>query len=197
MPINKATIDLITEFEGFVGKWYPDPAHGWKVPTCCYGHTDVAGEPKYAATKDKLFTLAEGREILARDLAPVERTVRSYVKVPLNDNQLGALVSFTFNLGGGNFAKSTLLKKINAKDFAGAAKEFGRWNRAGGKVLAGLTRRRAAEAKLFAAEAFSGPGPLPPSSDPVPHVPGTQPQVQRGNWLSALIQIILSLFKRG
>jgi lysozyme len=195
MPLNKATIDLITDFEGFVGKWYPDPAHGWKVPTCCYGHTDAAGEPKYATTKDKLFTRAEGAEILARDLAPVERVVRSYVKVPLNDNQLGALVSFTFNLGGSNFAKSTLLKKVNARDFTGAAKEFARWNRAAGKVLPGLTRRRAAEAKLFLAEAFSGQGPLPPSTDPVPEVPGTQPHVARSNWLVALISAIIEIIK--
>lgn len=195
MPVNKATIDLITEFEGFVGKWYPDPAHGWAVPTCCYGHTDAAGDPKFAATKDKKFTVAEGREILAKDLEPVIRAVRSRVKVPLNDNQIGALVSFTFNLGSGNFAKSTLLKKVNAGDFAGAAKEFPRWNRAAGKVLKGLVRRRAAEQALFLSEAFSGPGPLPPSPDPIPDVPGTQPQVNNLNWLTALIAIIVNFLK--
>ncbi len=195
MPVNKATIDLVTEFEGFVGKWYPDPAHGWKVPTCCYGHTDAAGAPKFADTKDRQFTVAEGREILADDLEPVVRAVRSRVKVPLNDNQIGALVSFTFNLGSGNFSKSTLLKKVNAGDFAGAANEFLKWNKAAGKVLKGLTRRREAERTLFLSEAFSGPGPLPPSTEPVPHVPGTQPQVNDAGWLLAIVQFIISLFQ--
>jgi len=148
--VNPATIDLICSFEGFVDHWYPDPALGWKVPTCCYGHTDAAGEPKYAATKAKKFTKKEGQAILASDLKPVMAAVSKAVKVPVTDNQFGALVSFTYNLGGSNFLKSTLLKKVNAEDFAGAAKEFGRWNTAGGKVLAGLTKRRASEAALFA-----------------------------------------------
>jgi lysozyme len=147
--VNDATLNLITLFEGFVPNWYPDPAHGWKVPTCCYGHTDAAGEPKYAATKAKRFTKTEGRAILAKDLGSVEATVKRLVKVPLDANQLGALVSFTFNLGEGNLTRSSLLKKLNAKDYHGAANEFGKWVRAGGKVLKGLVRRRAAEAALF------------------------------------------------
>jgi lysozyme len=77
------------------------------------------------------------------------RDVDSLVKVSLNDNQYAAIVSFAFNLGVGNLKQSTLLKKLNAGDFAGAANEFAKWNKAGGKVLAGLTRRRAAEAELF------------------------------------------------
>ncbi len=77
------------------------------------------------------------------------KTVQGLVKVPLDANQLGALVSFTFNCGEGNLRKSTLLKKLNKKDYHGAAMEFAKWNRAGGKVLKGLTRRRAAETKLL------------------------------------------------
>jgi lysozyme len=149
MAVNDATLNLITLFEGFVPNWYPDPAHGWKVPTCCYGHTDAAGEPKYAATKAKRFTKADGRAILARDLVGYEAAVKRLVKVPLDANQLGALVSFTFNLGEGNLSRSSLLRKLNAKDYHGAANEFGKWTRAGGKVLKGLVRRRAAEAALF------------------------------------------------
>lgn len=149
MTVNKATIALITEFEGFVPNWYPDPAHGWKVPTCCYGHTDMAGEPKYADTKDKKFTKAEGAEILLRDLKKYESYVAQFISAPLNANQYGALTSFTFNLGPGNLEKSTLRKKINALDYEGASKEFSKWNKAEGKVLPGLTRRRTAEAALF------------------------------------------------
>lgn len=160
MAVNDATIRLITEFEGFVPNWYPDSAHGWKVPTCCYGHTDAAGEPKYAATKDKKFTKQEGMEILRRDLGQYENAVHRAVKVPLNANQFGALVSFTYNLGEGNLAKSTLVKKLNAGDYEGASREFSKWNKAGGKVLAGLTRRREAERQLFVA-----PGAVKPLPD--------------------------------
>ena len=147
--VNDATLKLITEFEGFVPNWYPDPAHGWKVPTVAYGHTDAAGEPKYAATKSKTFTVAEGLEMLRHDLGQYEASVKKYVKVPLNDNQLGSLVSFTYNLGAANLASSTLIRKLNAGDYDGAAAEFARWNRANGKIMAGLTRRRLAEAALF------------------------------------------------
>ncbi|MCY1305462.1 Lysozyme RrrD [compost metagenome] len=71
------------------------------------------------------------------------------MRVPLSQGQFDALASFVFNLGSGNLQCSTLLRKLNAKDYAGAADEFPRWNKAGGKVLAGLTRRRAAERALF------------------------------------------------
>lgn len=181
MPeLNDASIKLITEFEGFVPNWYPDPAHGWKVPTCCYGHTDAAGEPKYAATKDKTFTKEEGMTILRRDLRRYSNAVDRLVKVPLNANQYGALTSFTYNLGEGNFGSSTLLKKLNAGDYVGAANEFKRWNKAGGKVLAGLTRRRAAEAALFSTPAsgpipVSGIGGSPSSVEVTKPAPGAGP----------------------
>ena len=79
----------------------------------------------------------------------LKRAVRRLVTVPLTHYQYDALVSFCYNCGEGNLAKSTLLKKVNASDFAGAAAEFIKWNKGGGKVLAGLTRRRKSEALLF------------------------------------------------
>ena len=78
-----------------------------------------------------------------------EEAVRRLVKVPLTANQFDALVSFCYNCGEGNLAKSTLLKRVNAGDHDGAATEFHKWNKAGGKVLAGLTRRRASESLLY------------------------------------------------
>lgn len=149
MAVNAAALALIKNAEGFVDHWYPDPAHGWKVPTCCYGHTDAAGDPKYAATKGKRFTEAEASAILLKDLERYEQDVRELVKVPLNENQHGALTSFDYNLGRGNLAKSTLLKKLNKGDYAGAAKEFGKWVNAAGKPLPGLVKRREAERLLF------------------------------------------------
>jgi lysozyme len=78
-----------------------------------------------------------------------ERDVRKAVRVPLTDYQFDALVSFTFNVGSGALNKSTLLKHVNNGDFADAAREFKKWNKAGGKELKGLTRRRNSEAIVF------------------------------------------------
>jgi lysozyme len=80
------------------------------------------------------------------------------VTAPLSDGQFAALASFAFNLGGGNLAKSTLLKKLNAGDYAGAAEEFGRWVKSGGQTLPGLVARRAAETALFKGGAAGEPG---------------------------------------
>lgn len=181
MPVvNDAALDLICEFEGFVGHWYADPAHGWKVPTCCYGHTDAAGEPKYAATKNKKFTKAEGRLILERDLATYAAHVRKSVHVPLTGNQFGALTSLCYNVGPSNFMNSTLVKKLNAGDYEGAADQFKRWNRAAGKILKGLVRRRAAEADLFRSGADTPAAPETPASEPQ-------------SWIAALLQFIASI----
>lgn len=184
--LDQSAVDLIKECEGFVDHWYPDPAHGWKVPTCCYGHTDAAGEPTYAATKGKQFTRAEGEAILRADLAPVAKTVLSLLTIPVNPYQFGALVSFTYNLGVGNFTDSTLRKKLNAGDFAGAAKEFARWNKAGGKVLKGLTRRRAAEAALFSRVGAPVPADRPKPASGAP----------TGLWATIIAFLISLLPKR-
>lgn len=185
MAVNKAALDLICEAEGFVDHWYPDPAHGWDVPTCCYGHTDAAGEPKYRDTKHKRFAPAEGRAILLRDLEQYEAVVRKAIRVATNENQIGALVSFTYNLGPSNFLQSTLLKKLNAGDYDGAAAEFGRWTRAKGKVLQGLVKRRAAEAALFAKPDDSKPVTLP------------TPEPRKGGWLILALVSAAALIATG
>lgn len=164
MQTNAAALALIKEFEGFVPRWYRDPVGVW---TCCYGHTDAAGSPKYATSSHMTFTEAEGAAILARDLGRYEADVTRLVNVPLNENQFGALVSFTYNLGAGNLASSTLLRKLNAGDYAGAAGEFGKWVKAGGKTLPGLVRRRAAERALFE-KPVSVLRPIPKPAQPVP-----------------------------
>lgn len=140
MKTSAAGLDLIKGFEGFRAKAYVCPAG---VLTIGYGHTgkDVKS--------GQVITEQRGVELLAQDVGRFERAVDRLVKVPLAQNQYDALVSFTYNVGEGNLQSSTLLKKLNAKDYAGAAEQFDRWNRGGGKVLAGLVRRRAAERKMF------------------------------------------------
>lgn len=138
--IGKAGLDLIKSFEGWKDTAYICPAG---VLTIGWGSTGPHVKPGMKITQER------GEALLRADLSRFEAAVTRLVTVPISQNQYDALVSFAFNLGEGNLAKSTLLKRVNARDFAGAANEFGKWNRAGGVVLAGLTRRRAAEAALF------------------------------------------------
>lgn len=113
------------------------------VLTIGVGHTGPDVKPGMRITQPQSDAL------LIADLAKFEKAVARNVKVALNQNQFDALVSFTYNLGEGNLRSSMLLKRVNAGDMVGAAAEFGKWNKAGGRVLAGLTKRRAAEAALF------------------------------------------------
>jgi len=139
---SNAGLDLIKSFEGFSAKAYPDPAHGWNVPTIGYGTT--AG-----VKMGDTITKERAEELLREDVKRFEDQVLRLVKVPLTQGQLDALVSFTYNLGAANLGNSTLLRLLNAGDYKGAAAQFDRWNKAGGKVLKGLVTRRAAERAMF------------------------------------------------
>lgn len=133
-------VDLIKESEGLRLKAYlPTPNDVWTIG---YGHTKTA-KPGMKITQ------RGAEELLKHDLAWVEAALARYVKVPLNQNQYDALASFVYNLGATNFKNSTLLKKLNAGDYRGAADQLPRWNKQKGKVLRGLTIRRAKERDLF------------------------------------------------
>ena len=168
MKTNAAGLALIQDFEGFVPRWYKDPVGIWTIG---FGHTDAAGSPKHATSPNLSLTEGEAASILERDLLKYEADVERLVKVPLNDNQFSALVSFTYNLGAGNLGSSTLLRKLNAGDYDGAANEFPRWNKAGGKVLKGLSRRRAAEMDLFTKPSGRRPAPKPVPAKPARKAP--------------------------
>lgn len=144
MKTSERGIALIKGFETLQLKAYPDPGTGGEPWTIGFGHT---GGVKEGDEIDE----DQADEYLRADLAKFERCVTKYVTVDLTQKQFDALVCFTFNVGCGSLQGSTLLKLINAEDFDQAAEQFARWNRAGGKVLAGLTKRRAAEAELFTA----------------------------------------------
>jgi lysozyme len=149
MKISPKGVALIKEFEhckesvpgGF--KAYRDPVN---VLTIGWGHTNDNGRQFDA---NSVWTQAECDDEFLKDMAHFENAVIRQVTVSLNQDEFDALVSFTYNLGEGSLERSTLLKKLNAGDFGGAAQEFPRWNKADGQVLPGLVRRRACEALLF------------------------------------------------
>lgn len=140
MNISANGVKLIQQFEGLRLKAYQDAVGVWTIG---YGHTgpDV--------TPGLVISQAQADALLARDLNRFETGVSRLVSVPLNQNQFDALLSFSYNLGLGSLQNSTLLRLLNQRDYAGAGAQFPRWNKAGGKVLPGLTRRRAAEQALF------------------------------------------------
>lgn len=143
--LNQAGIDLIKSFEGLKLAPYLDSVN---VPTIGYG-TTYYEDGKKVTMQDPAISQERAEELLAIHAQSFCDAVEKMVKVSCTDNQFAALVSFAYNLGSGNLGSSTLLKKLNAGDYAGAANEFEKWNKAGGQVLAGLTRRRQAEKALF------------------------------------------------
>lgn len=164
MRTSAAGRKAIAAHEGNVLTAYQDSVGVWTIGV---GHTAAAGAP--APKKGMKITAAESDEILSRDLANVEAEVSKQVKVPLSQNQFDALVSLVFNIGGTAFRKSTLLRKLNAGDYQGAADQFRVWNKGtvNGKKVAikGLTNRRADERRLFLSEP-SKASPAPISAKP-------------------------------
>lgn len=144
MQTSDKGIALIKQFEGCKLTAYQDSVGVWTIG---YGWTQpVDGKPIRAGMTIKQET---AERLLKTGLVSYESDVSRLVKVGLTQWQFDALVSFTYNLGARSLSTSTLLRKLNAGDYAGAADEFLCWNKAGGKVLNGLTRRREAERALF------------------------------------------------
>ncbi len=135
-------IDLICSFEGLRLNAYDDGVGVWTIG---YGTTVING---VKVKKGDTCTLEQAKKYMVSDLKKFEAAVNK-VTVALNQNQFDALVSLAYNIGTGAFEKSTLLKKLNAGDYKGAAAQFDVWSKAGGKVMKGLVNRRAAERKLF------------------------------------------------
>ena len=141
--ITQDGIDLIKRFEGFSSTVYICPAG---YPTIGYGHLVLNEEKEQLATG---IDQEQGEELLRLDAQVAERAVLRLITVPLTDGQFDALVSFTFNLGSGALQRSTLRRKLNRREYASAAGEFGRWVWAGGHRLKGLVRRRRVERAVF------------------------------------------------
>ncbi len=139
MRTSENGLALIRQAEGLRLRAYKCPAGVWTIG---YGTT--------AGVKEGLvITKERAEELLREDVKRFEDQVMRLVKVRLTQGQFDALVSFTYNLGAANLGNSTLLRLLNAGDYKGAAAQFDRWTKAGGKELPGLVKRRAAERALF------------------------------------------------
>jgi lysozyme len=143
MKLNQKGLDLIKQFEGCRLVSYPDPATGGKPWTIGYGHTgsDI--------TMGISWTQEQADLQLLNDATSAGNQIKKCLSIDLNDNQFSALISLVFNIGIGNFKSSTLLKALNAGGFKEAANQFLVWDKAAGRVMAGLTKRRKAEKLLF------------------------------------------------
>ena len=145
MTINKAGLDLIKRFEGFEPMAYFDPVN---AATIGYGTTAAAGvgiTPKIGMK----ITEAEAAKYLMLALDKFWASIAPAITAPINENERAAFLSLAYNIGPTAFLKSSVLRRFNEGDVAGAADAFRMWNKAGGKVLKGLTRRREAERALF------------------------------------------------
>lgn len=144
MKTSQGMKELIARFEGLRLKAYKCPAGIWTVGI---GSTTFNGK---RVTEGLVITKEQAYEQLERDLAVFENGVGRLVSKPINQDQFDALVSFSFNVGLGSLSRSTLLKKVNANPSDPTIRDlFAMWNKAGGKVVAGLTKRRKAEADWY------------------------------------------------
>ena len=139
MKISQEGLSLIKKFEGCEYNAYKCAAGVWTIG---YGHTDGVKE-------GDLVCQREADELLEKDVEIFEQEVLKAITVPIHQHQFDALVSWTFNLGGANLNASTMLKVLNTGAYEDVPHQIKRWNKAGGKVLEGLTRRRLAESLLF------------------------------------------------
>jgi lysozyme len=154
MKITEEGLALIRRSEGFRETAYRCPAGVWTIG---YGHTAQAGPPKVVAGMK--ISEAEARRILVADAGRIAADVRAALTRELGDAQFSALVSFAFNVGVGAFRGSSVLAAVNAGRFAEVPGRLKLWVKAGGRVLPGLERRRAAEAALFMSAVEAAPPP--------------------------------------
>lgn len=151
MKYDKA-VRLICDYEGCVLTAYKDPVG---IPTIGYGHTGTV-------RMGQVITQAEAAQLLADDLAGFVDFLKRVIKVPTSENEFCAMLSLCYNIGGGHFMYSTLLRKLNTgAPRPEVADEFTHWRKSGGNVLPGLVARRAAERLLFLTPELAAPPAQP------------------------------------
>lgn len=136
-------VDIIKRFEGLRLHAYLCPAN---IVTIGYGTTSHKGAP---IRLGMVWTKEQAEDALLEDLESFENSVNKLAKAPINQQMFDALVSFAYNVGVGSLEKSTLLQKLNEKEYQDAASQFLRWNKVNGQPVRGLTLRRQAECNLF------------------------------------------------
>lgn len=145
MKLSDKGLNLITSFEGISLKPYPDSAG---IATIGYG-TILYPNGQSVKMTDPEITQDQAAAFLEHEVNLKTAGVAKCIAVPVNQNQFDALVCFAYNVGTGALSKSTLLKLLNSGNVSAAAEEFLKWNKAGGQIIPGLTRRRQAERSLF------------------------------------------------
>lgn len=191
--INKLGEDKIVQWEGEVLWAYDDfdPKHrpiepGMSVKgtlTIGVGHTGPDVKPGLR------IDVKQSREWLRQDLDSFEALVERSVKVPLSDNQFAALVSFAFNVGEGNFRKSTLLKRLNAGDYESVPQELMKWVHSKGKRLPGLVNRRAQEGALWGKGEFVASGSVEAKPEPPPAI-----NKESVSWAAGILATLSAVF---
>ncbi len=145
--VRKSTLQLVKQYEGFRSQAYLD-TNG--LPVVGYGQSKIYGKP---VRLGQSISTTQAEAALIKELSRIQLLVQAHVQVPLTPNQLSALTSLVYNTGSRILTRSTLIRKLNAGDYAGAAQEFPRWNKAHlrGQLVPfpGLTKRRLAEQQLF------------------------------------------------
>ena len=184
VQITAEGLDLIKRYEGFRSTAYRDAVGVWTIG---FGHTSMAGEPH---VKPGLTISREtATEILARDVNLFAQGVRQALTVQISDQQFSALVSFAYNVGLGNFRKSSVLTAVNRNDLAAVPRRLSLWTKAGGRVLPGLVKRRAAEAALFVDH--DSKSDLEGARQPIEPIQGKPAAHSRTVW-SALLAALLA-----
>lgn len=180
--VNQKTLDLIAKYEGCVLIAYKDTGGVWTIGV---GHTSDANLKVVPGLK---ITREKAMELLQIDVKEAEAAVDKLITIPLNENQRGALVSFTFNLGETELAKSTLRRKLNTGDYASVPAELNKWVYDNGKRLNGLIARRKAEGELWNAPvSLSAPAsgvPAPVGQD------NKQPQTEKTSLISLILKLL-------
>ena len=173
MQVTSEGLALIKGFEGVRTEAYRDAAGIWTIG---YGHTGSAGAPPVHA--GMRISRSTALAILKRDVETFADGVRRLLKVDLSDAQFSSLVSFAYNIGLGNFRSSSVLKAVNARDFDQVPRRLALWVKAGGRVLPGLVRRRAAEAEMFAGASAADVH----EAAPVDRIRGKPAHLSTTNW---------------
>ena len=143
--INDKGLEIIKRYEGCNLYVYPDPIGIWTIG---YGSIYSFDGNRVNRTH-RTITEGEATGLLLRECRQAEGSIARLVRVPITSNQRSALISLVYNIGSGNFQASTMRMKLNRQDYIGAANEFWKWRRAGGRILRGLVRRRKSEEMLY------------------------------------------------